>query len=146
MITLEMITSDDPLLIGEYPFLFDLVFLGRSPRADIILNDQEVPKKFLTFKIIKKDLVVQSEPHSPFYFVNGKKMSGMRRLKKGDILAFGGHQLKIIHFEKSTNETEDDLSEYFELVKKEVPDLLPVLNLIEDKIIENERKEEGINV
>lgn len=139
MITIEIIDSSYPTAIGNYPFQFDGVYIGKSKKADIILNDQEIPSKFLTIKFVQQQLLIENEKDSPFYFVNGKKMSGVRKLKIGDIVQFGKHKLKIIDALMNPHKSKnDDLHLYYESFNKEAADLKFLLDFLEEEIIKFE--------
>lgn len=139
MINIEILDSSSPSSIGNYPFEFDVVYIGKSKKADIIFNDSEIPNKFLTIRFFQHQLIIENEKDSPFYFVNGKKMSGARKLKIGDIIQFGKHKLKIIDAllnpPKSKN---DDLHLYYDSFNKESADLKFLLDFLEEEIIKLE--------
>jgi hypothetical protein len=136
MITLEIIQSPDPSEIGTYPYLFDAVYIGKSQKADIQIEDQSFPLKYLTIKCNLEFLSVHNELDTPFYFVNGKKMSGVRKLKINDIISFASYQIKVLEFKRTF--VEEDLSPFFDRFKKEAPELQFLLTFLENKIVELE--------
>lgn len=143
MIKLEFLDSNDSDLIGEYDFLFDEVFIGRSKKADIIIHDRELPSKYLTIKFVQKKLTVSNEADSPFYFVNGKKLSGLRRLSIGDIIQFGPHKLTVLQAQMTAGNNEDDLGKYFKEFNSNHLDAKFVLDFLEEEIIRLENENNG---
>lgn len=140
MITLEVLKSSDQTALGHYEYKFDNVYIGRSHKNDLIFLDRELPLKYIAIKILddqgKPTLVIKSLEKEPFFFVNGKKVSGLLKIRPGDLIAFGPNQLKIISFEK--NQVELDLSEAYERFEKSSPDLKFVLEFIEEVLIDQE--------
>lgn len=142
MINLEIIAANDPADIGNYPYEFDSVYIGSSKRADIQIIDYSIPHKFLTIKCIENQLIVQNENHSLYYFVNNKKMSGARKLKRGDVITIGTLQIKILDFKKT--EPEENLEQFYHQLEKDSSELVFLLDIIEEKILEIEGKERNV--
>src|SRR6218665_2323540 len=115
MIHIEILSSSDPLAIGLYEFEFDHLLIGRSKKNDLIFLDKELPLNYMLLQVaVDKSvpyLFVKSLTRSPFFFVNGKKISGILKIRNNDIIAFGENKIKILYFQKT--KTEDDLSDAF---------------------------------
>jgi pSer/pThr/pTyr-binding forkhead associated (FHA) protein len=142
MIKLNIIKSDIDEAIGEYDYQFDEVFIGRSKKCDIILPDKEIPLKYLSLTFKKSNLVIINAENSPFYFVNGKKMSGLRKLKVGDRINFGPHEILIVDFFLSEKEDQiDDLTPYLDEMNKTRPELKFLLDFLESEILKLEGNE-----
>lgn len=137
MIYLEIKKASDPLLLGLYEFEFNQITLGRSKKNDLIFLERELPLKYLTLKIIQTQLVVQSITRSPFFFINGKKVSGALKLNVDDIIAFGHNEIRIVKY-ASTNKSVD-LAVEFAKFEKNSPELKFALNFIEDVLIDLEK-------
>lgn len=138
MINLEIIASSNSDEIGNYPYEFDCIYIGNSKRADIQINDKRIPSKYLTIKCILNQLIIKNETLSPFYFVNGKKISGARKLKRGDIITIESLQIKIIDFDKT--EKDENLEQYHQSLDKNANELRFLLDILEEKILEIEGK------
>lgn len=145
MITLEITHSNDEDAIGIYPFLFDSVYIGSSQKADIVLTDKNLPKKFLTIQFVKGTLVIQSELSAPFYFVNGKKMSGVRKLKIGDKINIGRNTIVLKEYAETSSTKDEDLSFYYLKFNKETPEMKFILEFLEDQIVRLESSDEENN-
>lgn len=143
MITLEVIKSSDETALGRYDYDYDNLFIGRSLKNDLIFIDRELPLKYITIKIVDdhgtQTLVVKSLEAEPFFFVNGKKVSGQLKIRPGDLIAFGPNQLKIISFEKT--QVDLDLNAAYERFEKSAPELKIALNFIEEVLIDLEGKQ-----
>lgn len=142
MIHLEILSSSDPLAVGLYEFEFDHIHVGRSKKNDLIFLDRELPANYLTLQIIMEKngpaLVVRSLVRSPFFFVNGKKISGALKIRANDVIAFGENKFKILAFAKTEKET--DLGAAFQGFEANASDLRFSLDFIEEVLIELEEK------
>ena len=137
MIHIEIIKSSDPLALGLYEFEFDNISIGRSKKNDLIFTDADIPLRYLALKIIQGQLIVQSLNPEPFFFINGKKMSGTLKLKPNDTIAFGGHQIQVI--KSSTSSSLDDLSTAFLEFNNKSPELQFALHFIEEVLLDLEK-------
>lgn len=144
MITIEVQKSSDETAIGLYEFNYDLLYIGRSLKNDLIFQDRELPLKYILLKIVDDfgvpTILIKSLKTEPFFFVNGKKISGSLKVRPGDVIAFGKNQLKVISFERTQNEI--DLAEAFERFEKTTPELRFALDYIEEVLIEQESKQD----
>lgn len=142
MINIEVESSNDPTALGLYEFEYDVLYIGRSLKNDLIFTDRELPMKFLEIRIVQDNehqiLSVHSLKPEPFFFLNGKKISGKVKARPGDTIAFGKNKLKIVHFKRT--QTELDMAEAFERFEKTVPELRFALEFIEEVLLEQEDK------
>ncbi len=140
MINISVIKSNEAEAIGVYDFFYNVVHIGRSKKNDVIVNDKELPLFYLKLEIIEEKgrevLVVRSLDRLPYFFVNGKKISGTLKLKPNDTISFGTNQILINKFQKTT--LEEDLSPIFKQFEEQTPELRFILEAIEEKIIEIE--------
>lgn len=146
MIHLEILSSSDPLAIGLYEFEFNHVHIGRSKKNDLIFQDKELPLKYMLLKIVEDNsginLMVKSLVRQPFFFINGKKISGALKIRPNDVIAFGENKIKILGFKKTEDQT--DLSEAFITFEKKAPELRFALNFIEEVLVELEEKNQNV--
>ena len=144
MITIEVQKSSDETALGTYEFNYDLLYIGRSLKNDLIFQDRELPLKYILLKIVDDfgvpTVLIKSLKTEPYFFVNGKKISGSLKIRPGDVIAFGKNQLKIISFEKTQSDM--DLAEAFEHFEKTSPELRFALDFIEEVLIEQESKQD----
>ena len=138
MIYLEVIKSNDPLALGIYEFEFDQVSLGRSKKNDLIFLDPELPLQFLVLKIIQDQLVIQSLNRNPYFFINGKKISGMLKIKINDVISFGENQIKVVDSKPTALQV--DISDAYEAFNKNAPELKFALEFIEEVLIDLEKE------
>jgi hypothetical protein len=143
MIHLQVITSSDPLAIGQYNYQFDSVHIGRSKKNDLIFLDKDLPLYFLKLEIInsghQNELVIRNYNRIPFFYVNGKKISGVLKIKSNDVIAFGDNKIKILQF--NLNPQSDDLATLYSKFDEESPELRFILDVIEDQLIALESQE-----
>jgi hypothetical protein len=133
MIHIEVSKSSIPEALGLYEFEFDKISIGRSKKTDLIFLDKNLPLEFLVLSFSQNHLVIKSTTKDPAYYLNGKKVSGSLRLKAGDLISFGEHELKII---KATSTAfDEDLSEAFDKFNQEASELKFALEFIEETLI-----------
>jgi pSer/pThr/pTyr-binding forkhead associated (FHA) protein len=137
MIHLEVLSSRDPLALGLYEYEYDQVSMGRSKKNDLIFLDKELPLHYLVIKFIGGQLAIQSRVKEPFFFVNGKKISGTLKLKENDTIAFGNNQIRVVKA-LATNAS-DDFSAAFENFNKKSPELKFALDFIEEVLLDLEK-------
>ena len=141
MIYLEILTSSDSLAIGLYEFEYDHVHIGRSKKNDLIFVEKELPLNFMTIEILEDSkgvhLVARSLVPSPFFFINGKKISGVIKIRQNDIIAFGGNKIKILSFKKTS--VIDDLSQAYVDFAKNAKELEFALDFIGEVLLDHEK-------
>ena len=146
MIHLEIITSNDPLAQGLYEFEFDHVHIGRSKKNDLIFVDKKLPLNYMILQIVEDNtginLVARSQTRFPFFFVNGKKISGTLKIRPNDIISFEGNQIKIVSFKKTR--ADSDLHQAFSSFEKDAKDLRFSLDFIEEVLIDLDKKNEHV--
>jgi len=138
MIHLEVLSSRDPMAQGLYEFEYDMVTLGRSKKNDLIFLDKELPLHYLVVKFISGQLVVQSRVKEPFFFVNGKKISGTLKLKTNDTIAFGNNQIRVV--KATETNISADFSSAYENFNKQSPELKFALDFIEEILLDMEKE------
>lgn len=138
MIYLEVTSSRDPNAIGLYEYEFDQVTMGRSKKSDLIFLDKELPLHYLVIRFLGGQLVVQSRVKEPYFFVNGKKISGTLKLKPDDTIAFGNNQIRVVKA-MATN-TSEDFSSAYENFNKQSPEMKFALDFIEEILLDMEKQ------
>lgn len=141
MIHLEILSSSDPLAVGLYEFEFNHVQIGRSKKNDLIFLDKALPLNYMNLQIHQDSkgtyLVARSERGSPFFFINGKKISGVIKVRINDVIAFGENQIKILDFRTTTHE--EDLGQAFNDFAKNASELRFALDFIEEVLLDFEK-------
>lgn len=137
MIYLEVLDSKDPLALGLYDYEYDQVSIGRSKKNDLIFLEKELPLHYLVIKFIGGQLVVQGQVKEPYFFVNGKKISGTLKLKPNDTIAFGNNKIRVIKAMESN--VSADFSSAYEAFNKSSPELKFALDFIEEVLLDMEK-------
>ena len=142
MIHVEILASSDPLALGLYEFEYDYILIGRSKKNDLIFKDKELPLRYMNFEIVEDvtglHLMVRSLIQTPFFFINGKKISGSLKLRINDEVSFGENTIKVLDFKKT--KTVDDLGPAYSDFAAQAKDLRFALDFIEEVLIESEEK------
>ena len=141
MIHLEILRSLDSLAIGLYEFEYDHIHIGRSKKNDLIFIEKELPVNFMILEIINDDkgmhLVARSLTQTPYFFINGKKISGVIKIRPNDIIAFGKNKIKILNFKKT--HVIDDLSLVYDNFDKNAKELEFALDFIGEVLLDYEK-------
>lgn len=142
MIHLEILSSSDSLALGLYEFEYDYVLMGRSKKNDLIFKDRELPLRYITLEIVEDrtgiHLMVRNLIRIPYFFVNGKKISGSLKLRNNDVIAFGENKIKVVNFKKT--KIDEDLGPAYAKFATEASELRFALDFIEEVLIESEEK------
>jgi hypothetical protein len=142
MIHIEITSHTDPTAIGLYDYEFDVVHIGRSRKNDLIFKEKDVPFHYMTLQIVEDTvgvhLVARNLPTTPFFFINGKKISGPLKVYPNDIITFGSNSIKILTFKKT--KIEEDLTEAFENFSNNAKELRFALDFIEEVLLDIENK------
>jgi pSer/pThr/pTyr-binding forkhead associated (FHA) protein len=70
--------------------------LGRNPRADIVLNDQEISRRHVMFRYNAEGLLCVDLGSTNGTFVNGQRID-QQIIREGDQLRVGATVLKCTH-------------------------------------------------
>jgi len=79
---------------GVY-FIDKAASIGRSEESDIFLVDPSVSRNHATLEISTAAVEVTDLNSTNGTFVNGERISGMRRVVSGDVLTFGNTQMRL---------------------------------------------------
>lgn len=140
MIHLTILTSTDLNAPGLYEFEYDVLSIGRNQKNDLILIDNDVVKTAVFLIIENNSLFVQTITSDIFCYVNGKKLSGKKRLVIGDQLKLGNSTLEIKAFKKTS--TELNFAELYESFMKKFPQQKYILECLDREIedLENAKR------
>ena len=138
MIKLEITQSPDPLTIGIYDYSFDQVFIGRSKKCDLIFLENQFPPCYLTLSINENNLSVSQNISGPSFLINGKKTSGVSKLKINDNIKIGGYIIKVLDFKNTVIPL--DLSPFYEQVNDATPEVQQALKDLEEQLAELEKE------
>jgi hypothetical protein len=81
---------------GERVELGSTLSVGRGPASDLRLEDQYVSAKHATVVNDKDGLFVTDHGSTNGTYVNEKRIEGRTRLKRGDVVQFGGFVLEVV--------------------------------------------------
>lgn len=104
MIHLNILKSNDPNAAGLYEFQYDVLSIGKNLHNDLILKEDEIPKTIGFLIIENRSLFIQTLNSNFFCFVNGKKLSGKKRLEINDKLQIGQTIIEVTQFQKTAEE------------------------------------------
>jgi hypothetical protein len=97
MIQFEVIKSPDSNVIASFKFHRNDVYLGSSA-GDLVIRDPALSKSHLMLEVVEGEFLVHPQKDVPFYLINGKRATSIRKIKAQDTLTIGGTQLKILAF------------------------------------------------
>ncbi len=108
MIHFEVIKSPDENVLSEFKYFQNQIYIGRG-QGDLWINDHDLLKSHIMLEVLDKDLLLHPQKDVPFYLLNGKRASAIRKLKKGDQISFGSTTLKVITFEETVKESKKQI-------------------------------------
>ena len=137
MISIELLTSDDPEALGKYHFGFDEISIGYALKNDVVIRAKEWQRKQIDLKITADGLKVKANDNIDYFLSNDKKISGAKVHQKDDIIQIENTKIKILDFSSSVPEAPN----FVELYKKraeENPELIPLMDSITKELREQE--------
>lgn len=108
MIHFEVIKSPDENVLSEFKYYQNQIYIGRG-QGDLWINDKELLKSHIMLEVINKDLILHPQKDVPFYLINGKRASAIRKLKRGDKVSLGNTTIKVIEFEETIKESKKQI-------------------------------------
>jgi hypothetical protein len=138
MIHIEVLSSRDQSAQGCYEYEYDQITMGRSKKNDLIFLDKELPLHYLVIRFLGGQLVVQSQVKEPYFFVNGKKISGTLKLKVNDTIAFGNNQIRVVKADETNSST--DFTAIYDNFHKQSAELKFALEFIEKVLLDMEKE------
>jgi hypothetical protein len=108
MIHFEVIKSPDENVLSEFKYFQNQIYIGRG-QGDLWINDSELLKSHIMLEVLHKDLLLHPQKNVPFYLINGKRASAIRKLKKGDQVSLGNTTIKVIAFEETMKESKKQI-------------------------------------
>jgi hypothetical protein len=108
MIHFEVIKSSDENVLEQFNYFQNQIYIGKN-QGDLWINDNELMKSHIMLEVIGNDLLVHPQKEVPFYLINGKRASAIRKLKIGDQVTIGKTILQITHFAETEKESKKQI-------------------------------------
>jgi hypothetical protein len=108
MIHFEVIKSPDENVLSEFKYFQNQIYIGRG-QGDLWINDNDLLKSHIMLEVLDKDLLLHPQKDVPFYLLNGKRASAIRKLKRGDQISLGSTTIKVITFEETMKESKKQI-------------------------------------
>ncbi len=141
MIQLKFLVSPDEDAIAECIWHVNSLWLGRSKKAQIMLEDPECSLMHVHLTVDAKGAFCDLGPKAPQFHLNGKKIVGRKFLKAGDKIKIGGTELQLVKYEyRPVPDIRSEMEKhYLELIKVS-PGHQAFLDRIEREILALERE------
>ena len=108
MIELNITESEDYNRIGHYQFYKDEILIGKEITSDIFLPKESLNPHHailaISDKVLTIEVLVYDDNIDSFIHVNGKRTTGIKRLKNSDTFKFGSTLIKVESFSKEVYE------------------------------------------
>lgn len=129
--------SPDQNVIGNHVFIFDRLYIGRSPKkVHLAIEDKKMKAAHLLIAVDEGNqasvLLTRKEDH---LLINNKKVSGHLKLRAGDILKIADTTFEILEFKKSLNLIQDEYEKKMREVLKTNPKYIDLVEEIEHDLI-----------
>ncbi len=140
MIHLKFLSSIDEDVVGEGTWHRNVLWLGRSKKAQIIIEDNECAPLHVRIFVDEKGAFCELGPKAPQFHLNGKKIVGKKLLRPGDKIRIGRTEFEVSKFEyrPDTDIRQEMEKKYLDLVKSS-PGHLALLERIERELLAIER-------
>lgn len=132
MIHIEVIDSVDTLSIGHYKLNLPRVFIGRSIHNNIPVDDPNIELYTGVIKQMSNALTFVSK--NPFK-LNNKRIEGIVKLNKNDLLEVKTLKFKVIDFDLSSKSNSEDYYQYLESIKESDPKKYQLIQALEEHYI-----------
>ena len=106
MIEISITHSPDEEVLGVHCYFFETIFMGPYPSCHLVIEDPYFEGRIIIFENTKNGVFVY-EKGGNFYLSNGKKISGKRIHKKGDIITLGRTTFEITNHEPLSKEDKE---------------------------------------
>lgn len=135
MIKLKVLKSPDLEKLVPFSFNFDQIKVGSKKSCDIYLKDMAIKKQVLTLKVKDDRVLVTGENSELFYKINGKKISGSKLLRVGDLITIGETQLLLESAKEDWNPITVNFEEKIASAINETPEMKEIFDLLEKEVI-----------
>lgn len=97
-----LLISEDNSVLSTYPLNRKIMYIGRSRRNHVQINDPQVSVRHMTVSVSADTCVVNDLDSSNGTFINGERLSGGRVLNDGDEILLGKTLLRFAARQEST--------------------------------------------
>lgn len=132
MIQIEVLDSPDALSVGHYTYNLPRVFIGRAIHNNLPIDDDKLELYLGVIKHMANSLTFVCK--KPFK-LNEKRIEGIVRLNKNDIIEVQNLKLKIINFDDKNYSNHEDYYQYLEELKKNDPKKFQLIQSLEEHYI-----------
>ena len=136
MIKLSIVKSPDREVLGHYETQKINITIGSSCRNDLVISDSEIISSHLRLKLTSQGLLVKNINRVPYFFSNGKKVSGEKLHVKGDSFLLGQTKVEILELSYQKEfDVRAELQQRVGAITKKQPLVANLLQLIRDEIL-----------
>ena len=134
MITLNITSSPDSEILGEYLTFSNEIIVGRSTQCTLPIVDNLISDVHALIRLSKTVLIVKCTDENDYYFINGKKYLGEKKIDINDVLKIGNTEINITSFNFDPKSSPGDFKEYYKKTITKYPETTIVLEALEVEI------------
>jgi hypothetical protein len=108
MIYIEFIQSPDLNIINSFKYFQNQIYIGRD-NGNLCIEDPEIYSIHIMMEVVNSDLIIHPEKDIPFYLINGKRASSIRKLQINDCITIGKTIFRILDFSETLIETKQQI-------------------------------------
>ncbi len=138
MIELKIIESPDQEIIGSYVSQRQEIKIGRSYQNDLIVNDARISKYHIIINNNAPNILCHSVSDQS-YLSNNKKIIGSKNHKINDYIQIGDTKIQLINCSPITT---IDITEKHNYLDENRPDIMQLLNIMEQELANIELEKE----
>jgi len=142
MINFEVTHSNDPDFIGVHEYFMNKISLGRSKKNNIVI--QNIQKLHLEIEVNETgELFCKSLAPDAYFILNGKKISGKKRLLPNDSITLGDLIFKIPSSSYTDDFNNRDVATLYKRAIGRDPRMKPIFKALEKEILSLSRKKDN---
>lgn len=135
MISINIISADNPDFLGNYTIHKSLIQIGSSHTVDIYCPHTNLADVHCYIEIQNEKLILNLNENATPILVNKKITTGFKNLKVGDILTIEEISFKIIDFQEIKEvSARQKLNETAANLREKNPELLEIINYINENL------------
>ncbi|GEM_PF-1233013 len=104
MIKIECLKTPDTNALGLFEYGQNMIYLGRK-ETDFMLQDLSWPQNAMFFEVVEDKFYIHPQKSLDFFLINGKRCTGVKKIKRNEIITIGETEIKLIDYSFSIFES-----------------------------------------
>lgn len=128
MISIEITNANNEEYIGQYLFQKNLIKFGANILSEIYLPDEKLNQSHIFIEVIDDNILIHLQKDAEFFFINGKRTTTYKFLKRNDLVKIGDCTFKLLDYKfQEVVSMRDILNKNSQIIKNTKPELLRII-------------------